>query len=61
MGKSVELCTAEIKTPSISYAEDRGRPKVHCLPAQVIAAPLKLAGAITLISATRRHSPFPGA
>lgn len=29
--------------------------------AQVIAAPLKLGGAITLISAARRHSPFPGA
>jgi len=55
------VCTAEIQTPSISYAEDRGRHKILCLPTQVIAAPLKLGGAITLNSAARRHSPFPGA
>ncbi len=58
MGGGVEYLR-QIKTPSISCAEDRGRLKVCCLPAQIIALLLKLTGAITLNSALDATLPFP--
>ena len=53
--------TAKIQTPSISYAEDRGRLKVHCLRNQVIASRLEFDEALYTDIRARRHSPFPGA
>ncbi len=49
---------SKLKTPSISYVENRRRHK-SCLPDQVIAALRKLDGAITLISALDATRPFP--
>ena len=59
MGRSGELVQQKMQTPSISYAEDRGRLKLHCLPAQAIASLLEHNGAITLISALDATRPFP--
>ena len=59
MGSGGEFDQQKYETPSISYEEDRGRPKIHCLRDQVIDGLPNFGGALTLISALDATRPFP--